>query len=290
MQEMNFTQLHEYRLRTYRIINSLKIRNINKARDYVNERGFIFFWPISGIELPSLWKAVAGDRPVANAHNDAGHVTWGWKDEALDKRYWYYAKILRRKATFVSLETAPNFYALTMNYGSPEEDHILAYHEGLLSLAAKNVYGALLEMGSLNTLDLRKEAKLQNAKESIFTRALEDLQKDFKILPVGITEAGGWRYSFRYELTSRYFPELPVKARLISESEARHKLIELYLSSVGAARSRDIQRLFRWSMELISRTIEWMRKENQIIPIINTQQREEWHASSDYCGFLSTTS
>jgi hypothetical protein len=190
--------------------------------------GFIFFWPISGIDLPSLWTAVAGDRPVADAHDDPGHVTWGWKDDALNKRFWYYAKVLRRKATFISLETVPYFYALSTNYGSLEEDHLLAYREGTLSLTAKNVYASLLDMGVLNTIDLRKEARLENAKESSFPRALEDLQKDVKILPVGISDAGGWRYSYQYDLTSRYFPELSVRARSISESSARRKLIELF--------------------------------------------------------------
>ncbi len=42
-------------------------------------------------------------------------VTWGWKDDSLGKTIWYYGKILRRKATFISLEVAPYFYALSEN-------------------------------------------------------------------------------------------------------------------------------------------------------------------------------
>ncbi|MCK7520523.1 MAG: hypothetical protein MZV64_23930 [Ignavibacteriales bacterium] len=53
-----------------------------QASTFVNRRGFVFFWPISGIDLPSLWTAVAGDRPVADKHDDPGHITWGWKDGA----------------------------------------------------------------------------------------------------------------------------------------------------------------------------------------------------------------
>jgi hypothetical protein len=288
MQEMNISQLYEFRRRTYRIGNSEKIRDINDARNFIDERGFIFFWPISGIDLPSLWIAVAGDRPVADAHDDPGHVTWGWKDDALAKRYWYYAKVIKRKATFISLEIIPYFYALSKNYGSLEEDHLLAYREGSLSLAAKNIYAALLDKGVLTTIDLRKEARLQNAKESSFTKAMEDLQKDFKILPVGISEAGGWRYSYRYDLTGRYFPELPERSRSISESVARSKLIEIYLDSVGAAKTHDTQRLFGWPMDLISRTIEAMIQKNQIIPVLNTQQIEVWHASPDFVNFISS--
>ena len=82
----------------------------------VNERGFIYFWPIKDITMPNLWVAVAGDRKVADAHDDPGHATWGWKDSMLGKRQWYYAKVLRKKATMISLKTAPFFYALSENY------------------------------------------------------------------------------------------------------------------------------------------------------------------------------
>jgi hypothetical protein len=118
---------------------------------------------------------------VADAHDDPGHVTWGWKDSALGKRQWYYAKILRRKATMISLDIAPYFYALSDNYGSPEEDHIIAYQAGRLTLEAKQVYEAILDNGPLHTLDLRREARLTSkGSDSVFNRALEVLQAGFQ--------------------------------------------------------------------------------------------------------------
>ena len=101
-----------------------------QAVDFVNQRGFVYFWPIKGVTLPSLWAAVAGERPVPNEHDDPGHVTWGWKDELLGARRWYYAKVLRKKATFIALDVVPNFYALSENYGEPEQDYLLQYQEG----------------------------------------------------------------------------------------------------------------------------------------------------------------
>ena len=95
----------------------------------------------------------------------------------------------------ISLEIVPYFYALSENYGSPEEDYLIAYHEGRLTQASKQVYETLLDNGALNTLDLRKMAKLSNAKDSEFNKALEQLQRDFKILPVGVSDAGAWKYS-----------------------------------------------------------------------------------------------
>jgi hypothetical protein len=279
MPTIDLVQLKAHRSRTFHLPPTKPVSSPTQALTFVNERGFIYFWPISGVDLPSLWTAVAGNRPVADEHDDPGHITWGWKDNSLDKKQWYYAKILRRKATFISLEVAPYFYALSENYGSPEEDHIIAYEEGRLTLAAKQVYDALLEKGSLNTLDLRKEARLQNAKESEFNRAMEDLQKDFKILPIGIAEAGAWRYSYRYELTARHFPNLLEQAHPIGEADARRKLIELYLRSVGAAQTRDVVKLFGWPAELVKRTLAKL-VENGILQDGLTHPKEsgEWIA------------
>src|SRR5437870_3311706 len=114
-------RLAAYRAATFRLSAAERVTTIEEAVTYVNQRGFIYFWPIKGVVLPSLWVAVAGDRPVAAEHGDPGHVTWGWKDALLGQRRWYYAKLLRRKATLVSLEVLPYFYALSENFGAPEE-------------------------------------------------------------------------------------------------------------------------------------------------------------------------
>jgi hypothetical protein len=278
MPTLDLKKLNSYRARTFRTSPVPRVASPKAALDFVNARGFIYFWPIKGIDLPSLWTAVAGNRVVADKHDDPGHVTWRWKDDALGKKKWYYAKILRRKATMISLEVTPYFYALSENYGSPEEDYLLAYEEGRLTQSAKQVYEALLKEGALNTLDLRSAAKLSNARESEFNKALEVLQADFKIVPVGISEAGAWKYSFIYEIVSRHYPDLPEQARFISEGEARRKLIELYFDSVGAAQERDVSKLFRWQKELISRTINGLVDKQKLIKTEHPNEKGEWFA------------
>ncbi len=276
---LSLEQLTAHRARTFCRLPALRLSTPAQALDFVNERGFIFFWPVKGITLPSLWTAVAGDRPVPDDHDDPGHVTWDWKDKSLNQRIWYYGKILRRKATFISLVVAPYFYALSENYGSPEEDYLVAYEEGRLTQAAKQIYEALLDNGALDTISLRKSARLVNAKESEFNRAMEDLQKDFKILPVGIAEAGAWKYAYRYDITARHMPELLEKAHLIGEAEARGKLAELYFCSVGAAQLRDVTKLFSWPPALAKRTVGRL-VENGILQdgLTHPQMGGEWLA------------
>ena len=275
---LDLKKLNKHRARTYRLSPFSRVSSPKAALDFINTRGFIYFWPSKGIELPSLWTAVAGNRVVADKHDDPGHITWGWKDNALGKKKWYYAKILRRKATMISLEVAPYFYALSENYGSPEEDYLLAYEEGRLSQAAKQVYEVLLKEGALHTIDLRSAAKLTNAKESEFNKALEVLQADFKVLPVGVAKAGAWKYAFIYEIVSRHYPELPEKARFINEAEARRKLIELYFESVGAAQERDVSKLFGWQKELITRAMTGLVEKQKLVELEHPTQKGEWFA------------
>jgi hypothetical protein len=274
--------LKAHRQHTFGLLPASRITSPVGALDFVNRRGFVYFWPIKGVDLPSLWVATAGDRLVADAHDDPGHVTWGWKDQALGKKIWYYAKVLRRKATIISLEHAPYFYALSENYGSPEEDYLIAYEEGRMTLATRQVYEALLKEGALNTLDLRRAARLASkGSDSEFNRALEVLQADFKILPVGVAEAGAWKYSFIYDTVSRHMPELAEQARPIGEAEARQKLCERFLASVGAAQLRDLTRLFGWGNEIASRVVRRLVDTGVIIPVAHYSLPGDWFALPD---------
>jgi hypothetical protein len=283
MPAIDLRLLKNHRAATFRLPRAKRLSSPSQAVKFVDERGFIYFWPVKGIDLPSLWAAVAGDRPVADAHNDPAHVTLGWKDRALPKRVWYYAKVLRRRATIISLELAPYFYALSENYGSPEEDYLISYHEGRLTQAAKNIYEALLSNGPLDAIALRKAARMLSAKESEWNRALEDLQMDFKVLPVGVAEVGAWRYAFIYQITARHYPELPEQARQISESAARTKLLECYFESVGAAQMKDLNKLFGWGTDLTHRAVGKMLEAGSLTKAEHPAQAGEWLALPSVC-------
>jgi hypothetical protein len=255
--EITAAQLQAYRQQTFCLTDALRLRSVEDALSFVNERGFVYFWPIKGANLPNLWAAVAGQRPVADKHDDPGHVPWGWKDGMLDKRQWYYGKILRGKATMIALDVVPAFYALSENYGDPEHDYLQLYEDGLLSREAKLIYETLLREGPLDTVNLRRKIHMTGkASNSPFERGLTGLQRDFKILPVGIAEAGAWRYSFIYDLVHRHYPELPEKARSIKRSEARQKLLGLYFASLGAATAAEARKVFQWPKKDLDRALD----------------------------------
>jgi len=43
------SKLDAYRAQTFRTSAAMKLANPQQAVDYVNERGFIFFWPVKGM-------------------------------------------------------------------------------------------------------------------------------------------------------------------------------------------------------------------------------------------------
>jgi hypothetical protein len=267
MTPIPFDLIRSHRADTFRIRPGQHLASQDEAVAYVNLRGFVYFWPIRGILLPSLWVAVAGDRPVADAHDDPGHVTWGWKDSLLGSREWYYAKVLRKRATMIAVGIAPYFYALTENYGSPEDDHITLYEQGRMTLEAKSVYQAILDNGPLDTVALRKAARLSSPEsEARFNKALADLQSGFLVVPVAVTQAGAWHYAFAYDIVARHYPEIPEQARFIGELDARRKLVELYFRSVGAAQLRDVVMLFGWRPGDAEAAIQYWAKSGALRP------------------------
>lgn len=260
---LNLDTVKTYRAETYRMRRDLRIDTLEQAVEHVNDRGFVFFWPISNVVMPSLWAAVVGDRPVPNTHDDPGHVTWGWKDSALGEGLWYYGKILRRRATMISLKVAPYFYALSENFGSPEEDYIGQYRDGAMTLEAKIIYETLLREGPLNAVALRRATSMIDVKSSYrFNRGLDELQSDFKVMPIGVAEAGAWNYAFIYECVHRHHPEFLELAQGIKISEAQCYLVELYFKSVGAVTLSDIVKVFWWPRREVELAVDTLVKAN----------------------------
>ncbi len=270
--------LFRYREKTFKTCPEIALRNERDAIKYVNERGFILFWPNKDLVFPNLWHAVAGDRPVADNHDDSAHITWRWKDNQLGKKRWYYAKIIRQRSTMVSLDLLPNFYALSPNYGDPEQDYLLSYENGELSSEEKTVYESLLQKGPLDTITLRESAGLASAtNNSRFNRALNLLQRDFRIVPIGISDRGAWHYSFIYDVTHRQFPELPFLSQSIQEIDAQMRILKSYLRSLGTSNIQQIKKFFQWSEPAIRKALDGLINNEDILPNpVVDQSVQEW--------------
>ena len=245
------------RNRAYHRVLELRVRSPAAASRFVRRVGFCLFWPTRGLEAPTLLHAIAGRAlPLGGGYDHpAFGRSWNWKDAALDKRRWYYGRLLRGRATLVSLEFLPAFYALSENYGDPGE-YLQQYQDGRLSAEAKAVYEALLHLGPLDTVRLRKESRLAGeSAKARFQRALADLQEGLKILPTGVAEAGAWNYAFTYDLVSRWFPGLDAQARQWSTAGARRKIVLQHLDNLAAASEGEVRKLLGWTPAVLARTI-----------------------------------
>lgn len=267
-------KLKDLRRDTFRLSEGRRLQTQNDAIAYVQERGFVYFWPIKGVLFPSLWTAVAGNRPVADKHDDPGHVTWGWKDELLGQKKWHYAKVLRGKATMIALDLLPTFYALTENYGDPEQDYLLQYEDGLLSREAKVIYEKLLLEGPLDTVNLRRKIGMTGKKSnSPFERGLTHLQRDFKIMPVGVADTGSWGYSFVYDLVPRQYPDLIEAARPVTRKTARLTLLRHYFWAMGVADALEVKKLFQWRPADVLRTLSTLEENGELVLTGGTEKR-----------------
>ncbi|MBN1965788.1 MAG: hypothetical protein JW910_14145 [Anaerolineae bacterium] len=234
------------RTHVYHRTPARRIDTIEQAEAFIDEVGFAFLWPIKGVEAPSLFEAIAGGiREVPNAHDDPDlSRSWDWKDRSLGSQRWYYAKILRRRATLIAPRLWATFYALTKNYGDLH-DYMEQVIDGVMTHEARSIYEALLESGPLNTIDLRSKASLAaNSNKSRFERGLVALQVDMKALPVGVAEAGAWRYSFIYDIPMRHYRDLPLQAREIGTRQAWQTLIGQYVQNAIAVTTQQVRQLF----------------------------------------------
>ncbi|HMK07563.1 MAG TPA: crosslink repair DNA glycosylase YcaQ family protein, partial [Anaerolineales bacterium] len=247
----------------------LRVRSPAQARRFVKRVGYCLFWPTHGLEMPNLLQAIAGNgRPLSSGYDDpAIGRSWNWKDEALDKRWWYYGKLIHKRSTLVSLSLLPAFYALSENYGDPQ-DYLVEYREGRLSAEAKAIYEALLEEGPLDAIRLRQQSRLAGAQaKTRFDRALVELQADLKVLPTGVAEAGAWHYAFVYDLVDRWFPSLPEQARSITVRQARRQILAVHIGHMVAVEPRHLATALGWSAAETAATVRRMIEEGDLVQI-----------------------
>lgn len=272
MQTLQPDQLRSWRDHIYHRTRARRLHTAAQAEAFVREVGFCFFWPIKGVEMPSLFHAIAGrEREVPTAHNDPDlSKCWSWKDEALGRRRWYYGKLLCRRAMMIALDMLPVFYAVSPNDGD-DADYLQEYEAGLLSREAKNIYEALYEGGAMDAVRLRRESGLTaKSANSSFERALTELQVGMKILPIGVAEAGAWRYAFVYELVTRHFPQLVSQAAQFTRREARARLVSQHLSNVVVASKAELVRVFgvlKWTAQEWDNTLSELLASGQVIQV-----------------------
>lgn len=137
-----------------------------------------------------------------------------------------------------------------------------------MSAAAKSIYETLLRESPPNTIVLRKASQLSNQSASgHFSRAMDELVLDFKILPVGISNAGEWHYCHIYDIVPRFYPDIQKTSQTISNQVAQYKIMEYYLHSLGSSSIKEMQRILKWSPGEIRNSLRALSKDGIIYPL-----------------------
>ena len=236
--------------RRYHRMPALRCTTDDDIRAFVRDIGVCLLFPVKGVELPSVYQAVAGfNKPTSIKHDDpTGRITWNVKDRAMSQRWWYYGKLIRGKATLVSLKLLPAFYALSENFGE-DSDYIQLFSDGMLSVDARAIYEVLLANGPMNAIKLKRDSNFYGEEKKLkFDRARGELQANLMVLPTGVSEAGAWHYAFVYDVLHRWLPDVVQTAREISRSQARRMIAHQHRLNTIVCSPREMARLFGWSV------------------------------------------
>lgn len=244
MPGLTWTKVNRYRRA---VLAPHRVRSKREALRFVNALGFCYAFTPGPGELPGLFDVLA-TRSVDRMWSQ----TWQWKDELATDRRLYYGRLLKRKPTFVSMRYLPHFFSLTGNAGEPD-DYAQAYHEGRLSLLAKDIYEYVRAEGRCSTWRLRRQFVVHTDRAGAFHRALRMLQERCLIAKVAEQDSGS--YAYIWDTFHRWLPEAVRDAGSITMVTAAAHVLERYVRTVGAVRVREAAELFEWPSPIFTQAV-----------------------------------
>lgn len=229
--EISLADIEQVRSHRWRTASARQITDERGALKLIAELGFVLLMPISGTELPSIHTATRDQ-----------WSWWDWKQTLPGRKACYYAKILRRRGTFIAWKSFPSFYAA---YADPRSYRHL-YRDGLLDRAEKQVLDLLDAQGPLMTRDIRLAfGPRSKANTRRVKSMLVSLQTRFLITTAG-GDTEGWSHH-RWDLVDRWVPAGALAAaRALSQGEARAALVARFVENVVATTPADIAWTFGW--------------------------------------------
>jgi hypothetical protein len=230
--------IERLRAHRWRTQPSRRIASERGALRLIEELGFVLLVSIGDGEMPSIHGAAGGE----------WGVWWDWKQTLPERKACYYAKVIRRRGTFISWDWFPRLYAA---YADPRPYWRL-YRDGLLDRAEKQVLDLLSDHGPMMTRELRLEFGPRSKENTRRVKSiLVDLQTRFLITAAG-GDTSGWSHH-RWDLVERWAParSLAAAARL-SREEARVQIIEQFVANMIATSEADICWTFGWERRQVA--------------------------------------
>jgi len=221
-----------HRDRMWRRDEELRVERAVDAEHFIEDVGFANTLTDARRAGPSLYIAVCGRRDVSLPRNvqkdEETRLTWYLKDEVMRRGRVYYAKLAGGRSMFVAPRLVSHFAAIWRPRRKDEPE--------VLSPVAQRILKVLRREHELATADLRAESGV--TERAAFTRALDELQRQMKVIPQDVIYQP---FSYIWMLAEDRFPaEL---RKRVARQIALREIARAYLAGAGMSQLGETARV-----------------------------------------------
>jgi transcription initiation factor IIE alpha subunit len=246
---------------------STKIFRIEEAKEFIERLGFVS--ALSNGHLPTLSKAIYTD-DLPNKF-EADQRVWDFLHVLITKKWVYYGRMLGPNNTVVSMKLLPSFIRLY-----PIPDYRVLYEQGALGDMAKSVMDLLSEQGPLMTHQISSQLEISSQPtKRILRQALLELQRRLLICCAGKIARckSRWRFGV-WAPVDKWVPQaVKTKAKLLSDGEAKCRIIEKYIYTTARTTPKAIARFFNLPLREVREVVSSMI-DKELVSSYNHQGEE----------------
>ena len=211
----------------------LRIEEAMTAERFIDRIGFCSSLTDARRPGPSLYIAVCGRRDAHTPRNvqkdPETSLAWTIKDEVVRRGRVYYGKLRGSRSIFIARRLVPHFNTLSGLTNKQESS--------MLSPPAQDILKVLRKEWEMATGDLRSASGVKE--RSAFTKAIDELQRVFKVIPSEIIYEP--KFTYVWTLTeSRFQEEL---ATVVNREEALREIARAYLAGAGMTLRGELARV-----------------------------------------------
>ena len=218
-------EIEIYRDMTWRRDPEQRVDSAYAAERFVDEVGFCTALTDSRRPGPSLFVAVCGRRDAhmpRNVQKDPeSRLAWSIKDEVMRRGKCFYGKVLKTHSTFIAEWLLPSFLTV---WGVPT-----AKEKATLGKDAQIILKILRREWEMGTRDLRLASGI--SERAHFDRAMTQLQKAFKIIPIDVLYEPTFTYI--WSIPEARFEQQFKKVKSIQREQALKEIARAYLKGAG---------------------------------------------------------
>lgn len=201
----------------------LRIEDASAAERFIEHVGFCAALTDSRRPGPSLYISVCGRRDAhapRNVQKDPEmSLAWTIKDDLIRRGRVFYGKLKANRSTFIARRLVPQFNAI---WGITRRQEA-----SVLSAPAQDMLKVLRKEWEMSTRDLRGASGISDRR--IFNKALDELQRTFKVIPSEVVYEPVFTYIWTLTDT-RFRDELQSP---LGREDAIRDIARAYLKSAG---------------------------------------------------------